>query len=700
MSKAHRPAFLVAAIGFAFLIVACNPTLAGAAEPQTKKKTLADVLGPAIKAHRGDVAVAVKHLKTGETFEHNAKEVMPTASLIKFPVMIAAYDAVQKGKVSLDDMIEIKKDDQVPGSGVLTSHFSPGTKISLRDAIHLMIVYSDNTATNLVLDKIGLPATNELTASLECPETRVNSKVFKRETSIAPERSKKYQLGSTTARDMVKLAELLYAKKLVTEEASQKMLDHMFACEDKIKVPRKLPPGTRVAHKTGSVNLTRTDAGVMETPNGPIAFCVLTNNNQDQRWTDDNEGDLFCAEIGAAIFQYFNVNEDVAVAPVARTLQMGSDGELVIALQRTLNARMKPSLNIGADGDFGPETEGAVRKFQIQEGLKETGVVDADTWKALGPLVMDDEPAPEPAVVNAEPSKKEPADSLDGPPFVTAKAWAIIDGETGKFLAGDHEDEKRDPASTTKIMTAYLVCELAKNDPNILNEVVTFSDRADKTSGSTSDVKAGEKLPVRELMFGLMLPSGNDASVSFAEHFGKRLADPKQDGGDEAPAYDSFIAAMNRKAEELGMKSTHFNNPHGLPSAGHQTTARDLALLAFEAYKLPGFRDVVSTPQHGYTVDSVTGYKRNILWQNTNQLLRYEGYDGIKTGTTNAAGSCLVSTAERDGQRLILALLGSTSGDARYSDSRNLYRWAWRDLVKIDDDSDADKSTPSVSKAN
>ncbi len=87
---------------------------------------------------------------------------MPTASLIKFPVMIAAYDAVEKGKLSLDDMIELKKDDKVPGSGILTSHFSPGTTISLRDAIHLMIVYSDNTATNLVLDKLGLPATNEV----------------------------------------------------------------------------------------------------------------------------------------------------------------------------------------------------------------------------------------------------------------------------------------------------------------------------------------------------------------------------------------------------------------------------------------------------------------------------------------------------------------------------------------------------------
>ncbi len=679
---------------------ACPPghsQLARADKPEETKESLAEILAPAIKAHRGDVAVAVKHLKSGDSFEYNGEKTMPTASLIKFPVMIAAYDAIEKGKLSLDDMIELKKDDMVPGSGVLTSHFSPGTKISLRDAIHLMMVYSDNTATNLVLDKLGLPTTNELMESLACPETRINSKVFRADTSIARDRSKAYGLGSTTARDMVKLAEQLYDKKLVSEKASKQMLDHMFACEDKIKVPRKLPHGTRVAHKTGSVNLSRTDAGVMETPSGPIAFCILTTNNQDQRWTDDNEGDLFCAEIGSAIYQHFNSKGDAAVAPVARTLQMGADGELVIALQRTLNARNTPSPGIGVDGDFGPETEGAVKKFQTQEGLKATGVVDADTWNALGPLIMEEQPVPEPAVVNAEAREKEPLDALDGPPFVTCKAWAIVDGKTGEFLDGGNEDEKRDPASTTKIMTAFLVTSLAEKDPGVLSEIVTFSQRADDTSGSTSDVKAGEKLPVGELLYALMLPSGNDASVALAEHLGERLADKKADGGDAVGAYDIFVAAMNRKAEEIGMKSTHFSNTHGLPSAEHQTTARDLALLAYEAFKQPGFRELVSTPQHGYTVDSTTGYKRNVVWRNSNQLLRTEGYDGIKTGTTGAAGSCLVSTGERDGHRLILAVLGSTSSDARYTDTRNLYRWAWQNLVKLGDNG---KTAKAASKEN
>ena len=140
-----------------------------AAESGEAKKPLEQVLKQAIEAHRGDVGIAVKHLKTGESYEYNADRAMPTASLIKLPVMIATYDAVEKGKLSLSEMIELKKDDQVQGSGILTAHFSPGTQISLRDAIRLMIVYSDNTATNLVLDKLGLQATNELHGAAGLP---------------------------------------------------------------------------------------------------------------------------------------------------------------------------------------------------------------------------------------------------------------------------------------------------------------------------------------------------------------------------------------------------------------------------------------------------------------------------------------------------------------------------------------------------
>jgi serine-type D-Ala-D-Ala carboxypeptidase (penicillin-binding protein 5/6) len=652
---------------------------ADASHAAEAKRGLAEVLKPIVDRHHGVTAMAIKNLRTGESYEYNGDRPMPTASLIKFPVMIAAYEAVEAGTISLDDMIELKSEDQVAGSGLLSTHFSPGLKLSLRDAIRLMISLSDNTATNLVIDKIGLVTTNQCMSALGCKETQLNSKVFRRDTSISPERSRLYGLGSTTANEMLDLVERLYNHELVSQSASDQMIEHLSACADRIKVPRLLPAGTRVAHKSGSVSQSRTDAGFIDSPAGPIAYCILTNENKDQRWTDDNEGDVFCAEVGATAYEYFNSKDGAPTAVIALTLQVGADGDLVEALQRTLNARTKPTLNISTDGDFGPETEGAVKKFQAQSGLPTTGVVDSATWKALGPLVMSEEPAPEPAVVNVEVAK-QPADPLVGPPFATCKAWAIADGKSGEILAGGHEDERRDPASTTKIMTAYLVTSLAEKDPNVLDEIVTFSERADSTSGSTSNLKAGEKLSVGELLYGLLLPSGNDASVALAEHFGKRLS-PDADN-----AYDGFIAAMNRKVAEIGMISTHFVNPHGLTAEGHQTTARDLALLAALAFKQPEFRKRVGALRHGTTVDSVSGYQRNVVWKGTNQLLKIKGYDGIKTGTTGAAGSCLVSTSERGGRRLFIVVLGATSTESRYTDTRNLYRWAWRELVNVPSD--------------
>lgn len=127
---------------------------------------LASRLQPRVDSFAGEAAVMVKHLETGETFEYRASDPFPTASLSKFPIMIAAYDVAQKGKLSLDQKITLQSEDKVPGSGILTSNFSAGATISLRDAIQLMIAFSDNTATNLVIDAIGLEATNNLMKSL------------------------------------------------------------------------------------------------------------------------------------------------------------------------------------------------------------------------------------------------------------------------------------------------------------------------------------------------------------------------------------------------------------------------------------------------------------------------------------------------------------------------------------------------------
>ncbi len=642
---------------------------------------LADQLKPLIDAHKGHVAVVIKDLKTEKTFEHNAADVMPTASLIKFPLMITAYQQMEDGKLSEDDKITLKKDDKVPGSGILTDHFSDGVTMTLRDAIHLMIVYSDNTATNLVIDKVGLKPVAEEMEKLGCPETKLNSKVFRRDTSIFPERSKKYSLGSTTAGDMVKLLEKLSKRELVSRDASDKMLKHMYACDDKQKFSRFLP-SVKIAQKTGSVDATRTDAALIDGPKGPIAICVLTDGNADHSWGDRNAAEILCGRIAQIAYRQFSGDAEAPESAASSgELKMGSNGSLVEGLQRTLNERMKPSPELTADGDFGPMTEKAVRDFQKSKKLKVTGIVGKETWKALGPLADEGSKIEDPEKFNAKKLKKEPADSLDGPPFVSCKAWAIGDPKTGKVLWGHDEHKPLDIASTTKIMTAYLIVKYAAEHPDVLDETVKFSKRADDTIGSSSELRVGEEVSVRELMYGMLLPSGNDATVAFAEHFGKRLA---AGGGEDVDsptkAYKAFIEAMNEQAKELGLKESHFTNTHGLTDEKHKASAADLLKLASEAMKAPLFRKVVSTRQHASTVEGPGGYKRNVVWKNTNNLLGIEGYNGVKTGTTSAAGACLVSSGERGDDSLIVVVLGAPSGDSRYVDTRNLFRYGWKKL--------------------
>lgn len=267
--------------------------------------TLGERLTPLIRAHKGKVGVAVKHLATGETFTYHADDPMPTASLIKVAVMVETYRQAAEKKVELGQMSTLREEDRVPGSGILTQ-LSPGLSLSLRDAVRLMIALSDNTATNLVLDRIGLGATAATMERMGYPHTKIHAKVFRRDTSLFPERSKQFGLGSTTASEMVRLFEAIERKQVVSSEACVAMLEHLRACREPAKFPRFLPAGVRVAFKGGSVDDARTAAGILYTASGPIAVCVLTNENEDQRWVDDNAGDRLCAEIAREVVLHFN----------------------------------------------------------------------------------------------------------------------------------------------------------------------------------------------------------------------------------------------------------------------------------------------------------------------------------------------------------------------------------------------------------
>ena len=284
----------------------------------TSRASLASRIDPLIHSHKGKVAVAVKNLRTGECFRYHADEVMPTASLIKFPVMIEVYRQAAAGKVNLDAHLTLKKADKVPGSGVLTAHFSEGTSFPLRDAVRLMIAFSDNTATNLVLDAIGIGSTAATMETMGYPQTKIHSKVFRRDTSVFPERSKQFGLGSTTANEMIRLCEELHFQRLVSPQASTAMLEHMRACDDRDKFPRFLPPETRLAFKTGSLSDTRTAAGILMCPEGPVALCVLSCENEDTRWVPDNAGNLLLPEVARAVFQHFQGTGHARSAPVRR----------------------------------------------------------------------------------------------------------------------------------------------------------------------------------------------------------------------------------------------------------------------------------------------------------------------------------------------------------------------------------------------
>ncbi len=219
----------------------------------------------------------------------------------------------------------------------------------------------------------------------------------------------------------------------------------------------------------------------------------------------------------------------------------------------------------------------------------------------------------------------------------SAKAAVLIERSTGNILLAAQENLPLPMASTTKVMTALLALEKGNMD-----DVVTVGRNAYGVPGTSIYLSEGEKITLRDLLYGLLLASGNDAAVAIAEHI----------GGD----VDTFCRMMTERAAELGCKQTVFINPHGLPVQGHQTTAYELALIAREAMNHSLFREIVSTRRASIPWE---GRSYHRILNNKNRLLTdYAGATGIKTGYTKAAGRCLVFGAERDGLEVIGVVLG------------------------------------------
>lgn len=250
-------------------------------------------------AHRGVVGYAVHNLDTGERLSLRGDEKFPTASLIKVAVLVTLFDLVERGMMSLDDRLTMSKIDKVPGSGTL-QFMHDGLELTVRDAAWLMSTTSDNTATNLILDKVGIRRIWEKMDSLGLRQTRIHAKVFlARYTSLVPDSTAKYGLGVTTPNEMSRLFGLLADGRAVSARADSAMRDILGRNEDYQMMQRYIS-GVRAPRKTGATDQVRTECAVFYLESR-VAACALTRENQDRRWLIDNEAQVTLAKIGQAI---------------------------------------------------------------------------------------------------------------------------------------------------------------------------------------------------------------------------------------------------------------------------------------------------------------------------------------------------------------------------------------------------------------
>lgn len=242
-------------------------------------------------------------------------------------------------------------------------------------------------------------------------------------------------------------------------------------------------------------------------------------------------------------------------------------------------------------------------------------------------------------------------------PAIAASGYVLMDAASGQILASHNADERLPPASLTKMMTSYVADHEIERGNISLDDMVNVSVKAWRTGGSRMFIREGTQVSVRDLLKGIIIVSGNDASVAIAEHI--------------AGSEDAFADLMNRHATRLGMNNSSFRNATGLPADGHYTTARDMATLA---------RAIINDfPQHYHLHAEKSFTYNNITQQNRNLLLwRDPSVDGIKTGHTDEAGYCLVASAAQGNQRLISVVMGTASEQARAAETQKLLTWGFR----------------------
>ena len=249
------------------------------------------------------------------------------------------------------------------------------------------------------------------------------------------------------------------------------------------------------------------------------------------------------------------------------------------------------------------------------------------------------------------------AKPIPNPPALDATSYYLVDFDSGRVLAEKNPDDRVEPASITKLMTAYLVDKAIADGDVMLDEMVTISEKAWRMKGSKMFVEVGKQVSVSDLLKGLIIQSGNDASVALAEHL--------------AGSESAFAGYMNHQAKLLGMENTNFVNATGWPDENHYSSARDIATLT--RVLIDEFPESYSYyKEREYTFNEIRQFNRNrLLW-------RDDSVDGVKTGHTEAAGFCLVASAKRDDMRLISVVLGTGSDKARTQSSQSLLNYGFR----------------------
>jgi len=255
------------------------------------------------------------------------------------------------------------------------------------------------------------------------------------------------------------------------------------------------------------------------------------------------------------------------------------------------------------------------------------------------------------------------AQQLPVPPTLAARSWLLLEMGSGQVLTAEKPDERIEPASLTKLMTAYLTFAALRQKTIALDTPVTVSQRAWKTGGSKMFIRVETQVPVEDLIKGMIVQSGNDACVALAEAI--------------AGSEESFAQMMNREAKRLGMTSSNFTNSTGLPDPQLYTTARDLAALASAL-----IRDFPEEYRKYYSMKEFR--YNNITQPNRNRLLWIDStVDGVKTGHTDAAGYCLISSSLRDKRRLLSVVLGAKSSSMRASESLKLLNWGFQSYDSV-----------------